>query len=187
MVSSGVAAIGFQITGSGRPRGVGGWEGIALPPLASREIHMTTLRQKLLVVEDDAAVASVLGEFLTHDCGWAVMTAEDGRAAIETLTKSPDFDLVLLDLLLPKVSGLHVAAHAIMQDIPVLMTTGNLKAAAAASELGVSILQKPYRFEELRLEVRRTIDAVRQNIEISRAQRLRLARNLQLLRKALYQ
>lgn len=146
---------------------------------------MSSLQQKLLLVEDDASVAMTVREFLAGVCGWSVTMAADGRTAIEALNRTPDFDLVLLDLLLPQVSGLHVAAHAIMQQIPVLMTTGNLNAAAAASRLGVRVLEKPFPFEALRIEVDRTVAIARQNIEIARAQRLQLARNLQLLRDAL--
>jgi len=64
---------------------------------------------RVLVVDDEPIVREVLGRYLARD-GFAVDTAEDGEAAIEAFqTVRPD--LVLLDLMLPRLDGTAVFAQ----------------------------------------------------------------------------
>lgn len=60
---------------------------------------------KVLLVDDDPALLEVLGAYL-RGAGLTVLTAEDGEKALELY---PQADLVVLDLMLPKVEGLEVA------------------------------------------------------------------------------
>ena len=57
----------------------------------------------VLVVQDDARIASFIKRGLEAD-GFAVRTASDGADGLR-LTESSNFDLIILDLLLPTVSG----------------------------------------------------------------------------------
>ena len=70
---------------------------------------------KVLLVDDDPAILEVLGAFL-GGAGFGVLGAEDGEKALELL---PEADLVILDLMLPKVGGLEVA-RLIRQERPEL-------------------------------------------------------------------
>ncbi len=77
---------------------------------------------KILVVDDEEALADVLEAYLRNE-GFGVLRATDGRAAVElALAETPD--LVLLDLNLPTLSGLdafrEIRAHS---DVPVIMVT----------------------------------------------------------------
>ena len=63
-------------------------------------------RARILVVEDDPAILEALEEKLRME-GHAVVAAEDGEAALRALADEP-FDLVVLDLMLPKLDGLTV-------------------------------------------------------------------------------
>ena len=61
---------------------------------------------KLLLVEDDKEISAMLAEFLQME-GFEVQSSYDGEQAIETFL-SGVYDLVILDLMLPKLSGLEV-------------------------------------------------------------------------------
>jgi DNA-binding response OmpR family regulator len=63
----------------------------------------------ILVVEDEPTLRETLAEALEAD-GFAVVQAADGRAALERF-RAEQPDLVLLDLMLPELSGLEVTRH----------------------------------------------------------------------------
>src|SRR2546428_13934502 len=70
---------------------------------------VTYMRRKALIVEDDENTRRLLGKLVeTQDC--KVDEAADGLKALELLSKN-DYDLVLLDIVLPKVSGTQVMDH----------------------------------------------------------------------------
>jgi len=79
--------------------------------------------QRLLIVEDDLALASSIGEWFEldgHRCDYAA----DGQAAL-ALIASADFDVILLDVRLPQIDGLEVARRLRNQGntTPILMLT----------------------------------------------------------------
>ncbi len=78
---------------------------------------------KILVVEDETGMAQVLRRGLEED-NHAVSLAYDGLSAI-SLAEDHQFDLVLLDVMLPGLNGIQVAQRfrEIKQDIPILMLT----------------------------------------------------------------
>jgi len=77
---------------------------------------------KVLVVDDEAIVREVLGRYLAKD-GFEVMLAADGEAAVESFTGARP-DLVLLDLMLPKIDGFQVFEQMrAIADTPVIMLT----------------------------------------------------------------
>lgn len=61
---------------------------------------------KILLIEDDIEISTMLKNFLTSE-GFEVITASDGEAACEKFFQNT-FDLVLLDLMIPKVNGMEV-------------------------------------------------------------------------------
>lgn len=78
--------------------------------------------QSILIVEDDPAIQALLHDFLL-EAGYAVAVASDGVEALSRFEEQT-FDLVLLDLLLPKMDGYSVC-RAIREksDVPVIMLT----------------------------------------------------------------
>lgn len=67
-------------------------------------------KKVVLVAEDEAAMVRLLRDNLTYE-GYEVLVAADGEAAVETaLRQRPD--LILLDIMLPKLDGLSVPAIA---------------------------------------------------------------------------
>jgi DNA-binding response OmpR family regulator len=66
-------------------------------------------RPRLLVVDDDPEIISSFEAILRSE-GYEVITAKDGREALERVRQVP-FDLVLLDLLLPDIDGWTILKH----------------------------------------------------------------------------
>lgn len=78
--------------------------------------------QRVLVVDDETAIVELVQYHLTRE-GYQVATEENGQRAVDRATREP-FDLVILDVMLPGLSGLD-ACRAIRQstDIPIIMLT----------------------------------------------------------------
>ena len=77
---------------------------------------------KLLVVEDDRDTSDGVCEYF-REAGYEVSSAYDGKVALD-LTKQDSFDLILLDVMLPKLTGLAVL-HELRKssNVPVIMLT----------------------------------------------------------------
>lgn len=77
---------------------------------------------KILVVEDNEDYRELLQNFL-ESAGYEVLTAQDGARAVE-LAGVESFDLLLLDLMLPKMDGYEVCGHIRKNsDVPIIMLT----------------------------------------------------------------
>jgi two-component system alkaline phosphatase synthesis response regulator PhoP len=82
-----------------------------------------TSRKVVLIVEDEPAMARLLRDNLTYE-GYEVLLAMDGEAALEIAIRARP-DLILLDLMLPKVDGLSVCRKLREQHFqtPIIMLT----------------------------------------------------------------
>ena len=77
---------------------------------------------KILIVEEEIDIREGISEYLS-EVGYDVMVAEDGQEGID-LFKSNEFDLVLLDIMLPKINGFGVLSQIReISDVPVMMLT----------------------------------------------------------------
>jgi DNA-binding response OmpR family regulator len=112
---------------------------------------------RILVVEDDPKVGGFLEQGLREEA-FEIERAWDGDQAL-TMARAVDYDLILLDYMLPKRSGLDVAAtlRGEGRRMPILMLTArdapeDLRSSRAA---GVDdFLGKPFRFDELLRRIR---------------------------------
>lgn len=78
--------------------------------------------QKILIVEDDLSIQALLHDFL-QDAGYEVLLASDGVEAV-SLFSANTLDLVLLDIMLPKIDGYNVCEVIRKQsNIPIVMLT----------------------------------------------------------------
>ena len=78
--------------------------------------------QRILVVEDDFDIQELLQNFL-QEAGYAITVANDGIEALDIFTKN-QFDLILLDVMLPKIDGFSVCELIRKQSqIPIIMLT----------------------------------------------------------------
>lgn len=109
-------------------------------------------KASILVVEDEQKIRSALTDFLEFQ-GFSVTVAEDGAEA-DKVIREKNFDLVLLDLMLPKISGedLCVKWRREGRQVPVIMLTakGQEKERIAGLNMGADdYLTKPFSLEEL--------------------------------------
>ncbi len=78
--------------------------------------------QRILVVDDESSILEVVQKYLARE-GFQVSTARDGEMALATFNKQPS-DLVVLDLMLPKIDGLEVIRRLRTRSaVPVIMLT----------------------------------------------------------------
>ncbi len=104
----------------------------------------------ILVIEDDAFMAALL-TFLFERERMHVRCLADGRAALEQLAHAPEVDAVVLDLMLPQVSGMEVLARlrgqALWAEVPVLVLSaldGDAEEAQALRAGANDYLSKPF-------------------------------------------
>jgi DNA-binding response OmpR family regulator len=106
---------------------------------------------RILLVEDDAPLRSILAEALRED-GYAVEEAADGRSALDAMQATPD--AVVLDLQLPHLDGpgfiRELRDHPGRGRVPLLVVSGAAQAADAADRLGAdALVRKPFDLDEL--------------------------------------
>ena len=121
---------------------------------------------KVLLADDEPEVLRFVGRVLER-AGFDVVSAVDGAEAVERFTEAAaDFDLVVLDLSMPRMNGEEAfrAIRALRPDIPVLITSGYDEAEALArfdrTDERLGFLGKPYRVAELRGRVRQLVELV---------------------------
>jgi DNA-binding NtrC family response regulator len=118
----------------------------------------------LLVADDDPVARDLLTEVLVRD-GYRVRAAADGETCLQAAAGEP-VDLALVDLRMPGLDGLAVLRRlaAIQPGLPVVILTafGSIDTAIEAIRAGAyDYLSKPFRMEEIRLVVRRALEAQR--------------------------
>lgn len=81
---------------------------------------------RLLVVEDESITRAAIGEFLRRE-GYVIEEARDGGQAVE-LFEGQRFDLVITDLVMPKLNGFKLIArvHSMSPATPIILITGYL-------------------------------------------------------------
>jgi len=115
----------------------------------------------ILVVDDDPAVRRTVGEMLSR-ADYGVLTAEDGRTALEMLQKRPDIDLVIVDYRMPGMDGLALVRRIkeMRLAVPVMIMTGHgdLESYLCATNLGVvRYVDKPVGMRALLQTVRESL------------------------------
>ncbi len=116
----------------------------------------------ILAVDDSRTNLNVLAHRLGH-LGYLVVLSDRGSEALDLIT-ARGFDLVLLDMMMPEVSGLHVLKEIrgapATEDLPVIMVTGRSDPAGAVEALGAGAddyIAKPFAFEVLAARIERTL------------------------------
>ncbi len=118
----------------------------------------------LLVADDDQVARELLAEALGRE-GYRVRLAAGGEECLRLAAAEP-FDMALVDLRMPDLDGLGVLKQlaTIQPDLPVVILTAfaTIETAIEAVTAGASdYLSKPFRMEEIKIVVRRTLDARR--------------------------
>ena len=106
----------------------------------------------LLLVEDDDEVAALTSEMLAA-LGYEVTRVENADAALGVLADGKSFGVVFSDVMMPgHLDGIDLSQEIRLRrpGLPVVLTTGHVEAAKQKAEaLGLSVLPKPYRLQEL--------------------------------------
>ncbi len=114
---------------------------------------------KILIVEDEAKIARFLELELKHE-GYEVAHAADGRTGLE-MALQKDIDLVLLDIMLPGLSGIEVCRRVRMESqVPIIMLTAkdDVTDKVAGLDMGADdYMTKPFAIEELLARIRVTL------------------------------
>jgi len=119
--------------------------------------------ENILVVDDEEPVRTVIQRSLEH-LGYKVVTAASGIEAVSYYQEHPgDCDLVVLDMMMPTMSGEEVFFRLKEMDrnVKVLIASGYITDERASKVLnsgGSGFLRKPFSVEELASEVRRCLD-----------------------------
>ena len=120
--------------------------------------------ERVLIVEDDEDLVHLL-EYNLSKKGFATMAALDGLDACHLIEKEKP-DLILLDIMLPGLSGLEICRiirshdHEEISDIPIIMLTalGSLEAKLKGIEMGADdYIPKPFSLKEVLIKVERLI------------------------------
>ena len=115
--------------------------------------------RRILLVDDDTSLLVVLAEQLRDD-GYEVATARDGQEALRRLEAGWP-DLILLDLMMPRVDGLALARQIKADaDLPIIVLSAIDTADSKArllDEVAEDYVTKPYHYPELRARIQRVL------------------------------
>ena len=119
--------------------------------------------RRILVVDDDPWIAKML-EFVASDAGHTAVVCKDGHEAIEKFAEVMP-DLVLLDVVLPKLDGLKVCEHIKKTPIgrltPVLVFSGIYRDSTEALKLGAdAFLAKPFTPQQMGQQIKQMLPIV---------------------------
>ncbi len=114
---------------------------------------------KILIVEDEAKIARFLELELKHE-GYETVHAADGRTGLE-MALQPDIELVLLDIMLPGLSGIEVCRRVRKESqVPIIMLTAkdDVMDKVTGLDMGADdYMTKPFAIEELLARIRVTL------------------------------
>src|SRR5258708_19886605 len=121
-------------------------------------------KTSLLVIEDDDNISTAIGEYFSR-AGYTVNTAPDGIAGIEAAVKSRP-DVVVLDLMLPKMDGLAVCKELRQKhpQMPILMLTpkDDVVDKVLGLEMGADdYITKPFSLRELEARIKSVLRRTR--------------------------
>jgi len=113
---------------------------------------------RILVVEDERKVASFIRQGLVEE-GYTVEVASDGASALDLVVDGPPFDLVVLDVMLPRLDGFALLNAARSRSVPtpflLLTARDNVADKVKGLDLGADdYMTKPFAFDEFLARVR---------------------------------
>jgi len=115
------------------------------------------MKKKIMVVDDDSAVVLIVKSGIESiDKDYEITTATSGKECLELLKNNKIPDLILLDIMMPEISGWEIykklKAHDMWRKIPVVFLTARTDRAArdAGGFLGDDYIEKPFIIPELK-------------------------------------
>lgn len=118
---------------------------------------------KILIVDDEEETRRTLNDHLSNRINCQIMEASDGYEAIEKLQKT-EFDLVLLDIKMPGISGTEVIkkAREIYRNISIIVMTkwDSSEVSKQVKDSGADYIPKPFSLKVVRSKVEEKLKAV---------------------------
>lgn len=130
---------------------------------------MDPIKRLILVVEDNQDLRELIIRMLVFE-DYEILTAKDGETALDLITLHR-FDLVLLDIMMPGMSGMEVLAKirsakdSQIKNMPVVMVTAKSlidDIDAALSAGATSYIVKPFRAAALKTKIQNILDSSRE-------------------------
>ncbi len=142
-------------------------------------------QRQILVIDDEQIMRDGCARILSEH-GWSVLPAENGRDGLATLRESlAAIDLILLDLMMPGMSGMEVLeqVQALDGTLPVIIITGyaTVESAVEAMKKGAyDFIAKPFTPDQLRIVVKRAHErrTLQREAEFLRGERERSLRDV---------
>ncbi len=128
-------------------------------------------RNRILVVEDDESIHKVIVKNLTA-AGYAVLSCYDGEQAAKVISQDEDFDLALLDVMLPGIDGFELLGFLRHAGIPVIFLTAKNDVASKVRGLrdgADDYIVKPFEVLELLVRMEKVLERagkLRQVLEV---------------------
>jgi two-component system nitrogen regulation response regulator NtrX len=136
------------------------------------------MNERILIVDDEERAREILADHL-EPAGYEIVQASDGEQALVRV-KDDDLNLMLLDLMLPDISGLDVLKETVRLKpaLPIIMISGQgtIETAVQATKLGAyDFLVKPVERERILLAVRNALerDQMRREVALLKEEALR--------------
>ena len=115
------------------------------------------MNNKILVVDDESRIRKIIRDFLVRE-GYVVCEAEDGEAALDIFCSNNDIDLIIMDVMMPKMDGWQLCKEVRkLSKVPILMLTA--KSEEIDKILGLELgsddyITKPFSVRELMARVK---------------------------------
>src|SRR5512147_103153 len=143
------------------------------------------VQTKILVVDDDQTIRDGCSRILSKS-GWTVIAAENGQKGLDEIRSlRGEIDVVLLDLMMPGLSGMEVLEQSLQADpdLLVIVITGyaTVESAVEAMKKGAyDFIAKPFAPDQLRIVVKRALErrSLQKEAEFLRKERERSLRDI---------
>ncbi len=130
-------------------------------------------KRKVLVVDSEPSVCSVIGECMAEWPGTEVSCVTNGTLAARAL-QTMHYDLVLIEAILPGVPDLSLVEIATDRNTPVLIFSGHPGAIEMLDTIGCPCVAKPFSLGDLIERSQQAVAGARENIERARISTARL-------------
>jgi len=122
----------------------------------------TNHKGTIIVADDEPNIRRILEAALSKE-GYSVVTAANGKSALDLISSMPQVDVLISDLIMPDINGVELLEAARQMDpgISVLMITahGTIKSAVDAMRLGAfDYITKPFDLEEMKIVVKKALE-----------------------------